>query len=312
MNQQTPIFDRNLYRKRREGLQVNSEAFSKLASEVAIRLIDRLSILKKDFKSCWQIGFDGGAFLRATTSVPCLQGMEVFVVSSSTTILSFSGLSRESLDPRNKSEDDKISAKLNFIVSDEEALPIGPHTLDMIISPLGFQWVNDLKGVLLQCLFGLKPDGLMMAAFVGEDSLWELQSVFRQIELDVHGGVSNRFAPLISSKDAASLLQSSGFALPVVDRDRIILSYPNAATLLNDIKDSGHGNMLLDRQSPPLTKGFLKRVEDLYQKDFFLPDGGIQVTLDLIFMSGWSPSSKQQQPLKPGSATYSLKDVLDT
>jgi NADH dehydrogenase [ubiquinone] 1 alpha subcomplex assembly factor 5 len=299
MNQNLHIFDRNLYGKRRQRLQSKSEAFSKLTSEIANRLVERLRVFKKDFKTCWQIGFDNGAVFNLATniSLPCMQKCEIFVTSDHTYTYN-----TPSIHPNN--------TYTYNVCCDEEALPIDVDALDMIISPLGFQWVNDIKGTLLQCLYGLKPDGLTIAALIGEDSLWELQSVFRQIESRLYGGVSNRFAPLISSQSASSLLQSSGFALPVVDRDRIILSYPDVMTLLKDIKDSGHANMLLDRQSPPLTKRFLMSADDLYKEEFPLPGGRIQVTLDIVFMSGWSPSSKQQKPLKPGSAKYSLTNVL--
>ncbi len=312
MNKHLSVFDRSLYRKYRQKLKVDSEAFSRLACEVANRLVDRLKILKRDFKDCWQIGFDNGVLFKqiGDSSVSCLKEIKMFVVSDSICFCHdlYSKLSSSTISSLDLFRDNEEI--LQTVCCDEEILPIGANALDMIISPLGFQWVNDLKGVLLQCLYGLKPDGLMMAVVIGEDSLWELQSVFRQVEMKMFDGISNRFAPLISSKDAGSLLQSVGFSLPVVDRDRIILSYPNVATLLKDIKSSGNANILLDRQSPPLTRGFLKLAEDLYREQFSLENGEIQVTLDLIFMNGWNLSSKQQ-PIKSGSALLSsLAEVL--
>ena len=40
------------------------------------------------------------------------------------------------------------------------------------------------------------------------------------------------------------------------------------------------------------------------------PDGRVRATLEIIWLSGWLPHESQQKPLKPGSATVRLSDVL--
>ena len=48
-----------------------------------------------------------------------------------------------------------------FVVADEEALPFGDGSLDLVVSALALQFVNDLPGTLIQIRRALKPDGLL-------------------------------------------------------------------------------------------------------------------------------------------------------
>jgi SAM-dependent methyltransferase len=71
------------------------------------------------------------------------------------------------------------------IVADEESLPFGDATLDLVVSALALQFVNDLPGVLIQIRRALKPDGLFLAALAGGETLTELRQSFAQAESDI-------------------------------------------------------------------------------------------------------------------------------
>src|SRR5215813_10667717 len=49
----------------------------------------------------------------------------------------------------------------------DEVVPLPPASLDLALSALAFQFVNDLPGVLAQIRRALKPDGLLLAAMIG-------------------------------------------------------------------------------------------------------------------------------------------------
>src|SRR5262245_32742715 len=57
------------------------------------------------------------------------------------------------------------------VAADEEALPFADQSLDLVVSALSLQFVNDLPGTLIQIRRALRPDGLMLAALIGGDSL---------------------------------------------------------------------------------------------------------------------------------------------
>src|SRR6267142_732048 len=73
-----------------------------------------------------------------------------------------------------------------------ETLPLPPESLDLVVSALAFQFVNDLPGVLAQIQRALKPDGLLLAAMIGGDTLTELRQCFAEAEAECEGGVSPR------------------------------------------------------------------------------------------------------------------------
>ena len=50
------------------------------------------------------------------------------------------------------------------VAADEEALPFRDASLDLVVSALALQFVNDLPGTLIQIRRALKPDGLFLAA----------------------------------------------------------------------------------------------------------------------------------------------------
>ena len=99
------------------------------------------------------------------------------------------------------------------------------RTLDLAVSALALQFVNDLPGVLAQIRRALKPDGLLLAALTGGDTLTELRQAFAAAEAEIEGGVSPHVAPAADLRDLGALLQRAGFALPVTDVDRVVVRY---------------------------------------------------------------------------------------
>src|SRR3546814_6474773 len=96
---------------------------------------------------------------------------------------------------------------------------------DLVVSNLSLHWANDLPGALAQIQRVLRPDGLFLAAMLGGETLTELRRCLMQAEIDETGGASPRVSPFVDLRDAGALLQRAGFALPVVDGDRLPVTY---------------------------------------------------------------------------------------
>lgn len=195
-------------------------------------------------------------------------------------------------------------------VSDSEPLPLAPQSVDLVVSALALQLVNDLPGVLAQVRRALKPDGLLLAAMVGGDTLTELRQSFAAAEAEVEGGVSPRVAPFADLRDIGALLQRAGFALPVTDVDRIVVRYDHAFALMHDLRRMGATNILTERRRTPSRRATLLKTAHIYAERFADPDGRIRATFDVIWLSGWAPHESQQKPLQPGSAKMSLEAAI--
>jgi SAM-dependent methyltransferase len=194
--------------------------------------------------------------------------------------------------------------------SGAEILPLAPETLDLAVSALAFQFVNDLPGVLAQIRRALRPDGLLLAAMLGGDTLSELRQSFASAEAECEGGVSPRVAPSADLRDVGALLQRAGFALPVTDVDRVVARYDNAFALMADLRRMGATNILTERRRTPTRRATMLRMAQIYAGRFADTDGRIRATFDVIWLSGWAPHASQQQPLRPGSAKQSLAQAV--
>jgi SAM-dependent methyltransferase len=201
-------------------------------------------------------------------------------------------------------------ARVDLPDIESEPLALQPQSLDLAVSVLAFQFVNDLPGVLAQIRRALKPDGLLLAAMIGGDTLTELRQSFAAAEAELEGGVSPRVAPFADLRDVGALLQRAGFALPVTDVDRIVVRYDNALALMADLRQMGATNVLVERRRVPTRRATLLRMAQIYRERFADPDGRIRATFDVIWLSGWAPHGSQQKPLKPGSAKASLAEAV--
>ncbi len=196
------------------------------------------------------------------------------------------------------------------------ALPPGKVTpaaegpFDLIISLLELHAANDPIGAMIEARERLAPDGLFIAVMFGAGTLAELRTVLGEAEIETAGGLSPRIFPFADVRDAGSLLQRAGFALPVADLDKLIVRYAEPMKLLTDLRGAGESNTLAERRRAFLRRDTLLRAMALYRDRFAEADGRVPATFQFLTMTGWRPHESQQQPLKPGSGAVSLTEAL--
>src|SRR5437773_6549504 len=205
---------------------------------------------------------------------------------------------------------DRFQSIRRIDVDQSETLPLQPQSLDLALSALAFQFINDLPGVLAQIRRALRPDGLFLAAMIGGDTLTELRQSFASAEAECEGGVSPRVAPFADLRDIGALLQRAGFALPVTDVDRVVVRYDSAFALMADLRRMGATNILIERRRTPTRRATMLRMAQIYAERFADPDGRIRATFGVVWLSSWAPHESQQQPLQPGSAKASLAEAV--
>ncbi len=196
------------------------------------------------------------------------------------------------------------------LIMDEEWLPFADDSLGLVVSVLGLHNVNDLPGVLVQVRRALTPDGLFIGTLFGGETLKELRGCLMEAELEVRGGYGPRIAPFAEGPDLIDLLRRTGFSMPVVDSDRVEVSYEHPLRLLADLRAMGEGNVLIDRPRKGLNRAILHKMSELYFDRFADAEGRVTATFEIITLSGWKPHESQQKPLKPGSAKTRLADAL--
>src|SRR5208282_2994057 len=239
------IFDRTLIRaRRRRAVTLGPATF--LLDRVADDLAERLAAVLRRFDLAVDLGTPGEVVRAALARL-----------GSVGTIVAADGV----LDSR-------TTRAGPLIVADEEMLPFRDAALDLVVSALALQFVNDLPGVLVQIRRALKPDGLCLVALIGGETLTELRQSFAAAESELEGGVSPRVAPFVDSRELGALLQRAGLALPVTDSDRLTVRYDSAFALMHDLRRMGATNALVDRRRSRLRRATLMRTAEIYAERF--------------------------------------------
>jgi len=271
-----PLFDRDALRRRR-ARAVAQGAADFLIDATAAELVSRLSLVKRRFAAVADLGTASDALRRALAATGQVA---------------------------------KVEAVDLLAAAEDAPLPLGAGSLDLAVSALALQFVDDLPGLLVQVRRALRPDGLFLAAMIGGETLTELRQSFLLAEAETTGGASPRVAPFADVGTAGALLQRADLALPVVDLDRRIVRYSDPLALMADLRRMGATNPLRARRRTPLSRNTLRRAIELYAARFADPDGRVRATFDIVWMSGWAPHQSQPQPLPPGSAKVRLADAL--
>jgi SAM-dependent methyltransferase len=287
-----------------------------LIERVAEDLSDRLATVLRRFECALDLGTPTDAVRRALAA-----SGKVGTIIAADALAGGAAVSRrraqgridgaEQTNERERTSEKILGAQL-VVAADEEALPFRDASLDLVVSALALQFVNDLPGALIQIRRALKPDGLLLAALAGGDTLTELHQAFAAAEAEIEDGISPRVVPFSDVRDMGALLQRAGFALPVTDVDRVTARYASPISLMHDLRRMGATNALLERSRRPLKRATLTRMTEIYAERFADRDGRIRATFEIVWLSGWAPHASQQKPLAPGSARQRLADVLGT
>lgn len=284
----TLIFDRDLLLRRRDRHAEAAPAHDFLLARVGEDFAERLSLIKRRFPLAANIGAHHGLISRSIGGVAGIE--RVIDVDRSLRLLRRCNGLR--------------------VLADEEALPFADASLDLVVSGLALHLVNDLPGVHVQIKRALKPDGLLLAALLGGETLRELRQSWLAAEAELTGGASPRVAPFADVRDLGALLQRAGFALPVVDSEVVTVTYASPLALMQEIRAMGASNMLLARRRRPVTRRLVMRAAEIYAERFGIAGGRVRATFEILTLTAWAPDESQQRPLRPGSAQARLADAL--
>jgi len=273
MNEKPRLFDRRLYRSRRGKPVRNFNAHDFLHRRAMEDVIDRLETVTRDFPRAL---FFGAGSLVSMLTPRCGVGSLVSADLCEERLL---GLPAP-------------------IVFDEELSPLADESLDLIVSVLTLHAANDPVGALAQMRRALKPNGLLVAVVFGEETLASLRSALYAAEASASGRVFARIIPFAGVRDWGAALQRAGFALPVVDLDRVFVRYERPWRLFEDLRGMGETSMLADRAAP-LTRLAVAALDEKLGAVF-------DAQFDLVTLTGWAPHESQQKPLERGSAAHSL------
>ncbi len=274
------IFDRSVVRKRRDRAATGFAQHDFLVREAAERLADRLDDVVRTFPLALDLGCHTGILAETLNG---RGGVQTLIQCD----LSQAMAARAGANGR------------PTLAADEEWLPFGAASFDLVLSCCALHWVNDLPGALAQIRRVLKPDGLFLAVLPGGETLRELRLALAEAEIAQEGGLSPRVSPFAEVSDLGRLLQRAGFTGPVADSDTMWVSYGDPMRLMADLRGMGETNAVALRRKGLTRRATLFSALALYQDQFAGGDGRLPATFQFITLTGWAPSARVSATAPP-------------
>lgn len=268
------------------------DQFDFLKKAVTERIMDRVDTISRDLPHVLDIGCHNGVLTEALLASP-----KITSVSAMDPSLAMAALTKD-------------RCGVDAVAAPYDAIPFEGLLFDGIFSAFALHWANDLPGVLIQLRQRLKPDGVMMVALAGGETLAGLRGAMASAETEISGGMSPRVLPMGDIRDMGGLISRAGLTMPVADSDTITVTYDNLFSLMADLRGMGEVNAMHSRVKRMTSKSVFMRAAEIYQQRFSTEDGRIKVDFEIVTLTGWAPDASQPQPLKPGSASQSLASAL--
>jgi len=171
-----------------------------------------------------------------------------------------------------------------FLCADAEALPLAARSVEMIWSNLAVQWCNDLPTTFVEMSRVLKTDGLLMFSTFGPDTLRELRTAFDGVDGYNH---VNRFADM---HDIGDMLVAAGFADPVMEMEKITLTYNDVKAVMQDLRNIGAHNATAGRAPGMMGKAKWARIVQNYET--LRRDGRLPATFEVVYGHAWKPEPR--------------------
>jgi len=169
-----------------------------------------------------------------------------------------------------------------IVVEDDWAPPAATFELVLAIGTL--DTVNGLPQALQSIRRAMRPSSLFIGALSGGETLPRLRSAMRVADF-VMGAASPHVHPRIEASALAPLLSHAGFVMPVVDVDRIQVSYPAFARLVADLRAMGATNVLRERSRKGLSKQALEAAALAFRDS----DGATTLeTFEILHFAAWT------------------------
>jgi len=241
------------------------------------------------------ISFDGADFVHAATRDGLLSRLAPLLVDAKTVVdlgaatgaanrslaKRFKGAHIISIDlahgmlGRARSKKSWLS-KNSFAQADARALPLPNECIDVVFSNMLLPWFDDPGPAFTEIARVLRKGGVFAFATLGPDSLLEIRRAWRQVDDGVH---VNRFPDM---HDLGDGLVNAGLSDPVLDVDRLSVSYTSCAQLFADLTAVGARNSLEGRAT-----GLTGRERFAAMTRVLNDTGSIALDLELVYGHCW-------------------------
>ena len=172
-----------------------------------------------------------------------------------------------------------------LVCADFARLPLANTSLDLIWSNMALHWHPQPDLVFAEWRRVLRTEGLLMFSCFGPESLLELRQAFAEVDDLPHT------LPFVDMHDFGDMLVNAGFSTPVMDMEKITLTYSSAEKLLQDVRAFGGNPLMTRRQGLFGRQAYAKLLASLEQRRN--PDGRIALTLEIVYGHAFRPVNRK-------------------
>jgi malonyl-CoA O-methyltransferase len=188
-------------------------------------------------------------------------------------------------------------SRSSMVQADAARLPFADGAFDLVVANQLLPWAPDPQPIFVEVARVLKEGGVFAFATLGPDSLREIERAWASVDNAAH---VNRFPDM---HDIGDGLVRAGLSDPVLDIDRLAVSYSSPDRLFADLTAAGARNTLADRARGLSGKAAFRAMRDALTAGG--TDGNIVLDLELVFGHCWGAGAKSD----PGNYRISADQI---
>lgn len=192
------------------------------------------------------------------------------------------------------------------VCGDAVRLPIADASVDVVVSSLMLQWCDPPDPAFAEIRRILKPDGFFAFSTLGPDTLRELRSAWSEAD-DGTSHAYNHVNHFTDMHDVGDALVRAGLSEPVLDVDRLQVTYPDAVALMRDLKTIGAHNVTAGRPRGLVGRARLKRMQLAYEA--FRREGRLPATYEVVYGVAWGAAGRPASALIGGEARIAPRAI---
>ena len=179
-----------------------------------------------------------------------------------------------------------------------------PASVDMLWANMALHEADDPQALLAQWHSALKVGGFLMFSCLGPDTAIELRELYQHLGWPAAGH------DLTDMHDWGDMLVQAGFAEPVMDMERITLTYETPERLLQELRGLGR-NFHPARFAGLRGRQWRARLEsELAQRLKLGPDGRLSLTFEVIYGHALKPQPKIKVSAMSSVSVRDMRSML--
>ena len=242
------------------------EAACFIHDEARARLLERLELVRLEPRLAIDLGCATGR--GATALAARYPTAQVLAVDSSAGML--------------RAAAGRAAASVAVVGGDAERLPLPSHSADLVLANLVLPWCRPDR-LFAETARVLKEGGAVLFATLGPDTLQEVRAAFGAVDDRIHVHAA------FDMHDLGDLALAAGLAEPVLDVDRLAVTYADVGGLVRDLRAAGATNVAGGRRRSLTGSARWRRFEG----GLVPVEGRLTVTVELILGQAWGRGPRE-------------------